>query len=838
MAIRRPILKKLSRQAAGILTAMGLLVVNATAANATGSTGNVDTTWAASGVFNASVFNPDQTQGAAVVALAGGKTLHLVRQLQSMGSSQGTGYGLFQLTSSGELDSAFSADGWLKAGLTLGGVTYSDIYVNSLNVLSDGSILVAGSVMKSDNTHGLFATKYDSSGALVTGFGTNGITVVAPDNTGIGRPAISIATSGKIYAWFTTNGNRIIRLNANGSPDSTFNQSGQDFLEGPEADSFLGVNPSGFISIGAFTVDESTATPTAIAVGVHTVYDGSANSSAIAYKVKFDKPAIVDTSYTGTSNFPSSGSAATNGFVRVDLGVPNITLRAAAISSDGFAYVVGGTFNQTYAAAIDLTLKKRHDAFGTSGVANLTTRIPNTSNIRVSGTGATRSVLVVGSNSASRPIVVRYVNDVLAASFGTSGVATLSTCSMTDVGDIAETTASDGGIVILGNVNSLGAGATPQTPRVIRLGAGATTNTCGASSGGGGGGGGGNAPSLPTLTGTVEEVAGPGIKLTVPAVASGARLSLVVIPSTFTVSPSNADNPVDRLGDVDAKSVETASIGWADSQYNFTRSTRLEVGATYTVKYTQVIFSPYAVSAETTTTITITGKVTAPVVTTATTIAPATTVAPAATPTAVPGVTVTDTKVYTAAAPKKVAAGSAIAVMTQAQAKTRDIETLTPMVCVPANDDLVFIKTGRCVAQVVNEKTGKVLRTLSTRVVADEVSELNVGNEIVTLAPIYFGGASASVDAKAIKVLQSIKDRISAAGTVLIVGHSGILMGNTPENQEMSRARAIATRKELQRMGAKGPFYITPAGALAPATTKMTSAAQAKNRRVVIVLIP
>jgi alpha-tubulin suppressor-like RCC1 family protein/outer membrane protein OmpA-like peptidoglycan-associated protein len=219
-------------------------------------------------------------------------------------------------------------------------------------------------------------------------------------------------------------------------------------------------------------------------------------------------------------------------------------------------------------------------------------------------------------------------------------------------------------------------------------------------------------------------------------------------------------------------------------------------------------------------------------------VAPVTPVAPASTTAAVPGVTVTDTKVYTAAVPRKVAAGSAIAVMTPAQAKTRDVETLTPMVCVPANDDLVFIKTGRCVAQVVNEKTGRVLRTLSTRVVAEEVSELSVGNEIVTLAPIYFAGASASVDATAIKRLQSIKDRISAAGTVLLVGHSGILMGNTPENQELSRTRAIATRRELQRMGAKGPFFITSAGALAPATTRMTSAAQAKNRRVVIVLIP
>lgn len=354
-----------------------------------------------------------------------------------------------------------------------------------------------------------------------------------------------------------------------------------------------------------------------------------------------------------------------------------------------------------------------------------------------------------------------------------------------------------------------------------------TSSTGGGGPVGGGPVGGGNTPTLPTLTGTIEEVAGPGIKLTVPAVASGARLDLIILPSTYTFSPNNADNPVGRLGDADATSVTATSIAWFGPNNTQTRSTRLEVGATYTVSYMQVIFSPRrAVSAETTTTITITGKATSPKSTTG----PSTT--------AGPGVTVTDTKVYTTAAPKKVAAGSAIAVMTPAQAKTRDIETLTPMICVPANDDLVFIKTGRCVAQVVSEKTGKVLRTLSTRVIADEVSELNVGNEIVTLAPIYFAGASSSVDATAIKRLKSIKDRISAAGTVLLVGHSGILMGNTPENQEMSRARAISTRKELQRMGAKGPFYITSAGALAPATTKMTSAAQAKNRRVVIVLIP
>ena len=828
MATHRPIMRKWSQKATGILVAMGLLVVSATAVSATGSTGNVDTTWATSGMFSATVFNPDTTKGVAVVALAGGKTLHLVRQ-GPMSPNTGTGYGLFQLTTAGALDTTFSTDGWLKQELTVGGSTYKEIYVNNLNVLPDGSILVSGSVMTNNDLQGLFVAKYDSSGALVTGFGTGGFSIAITDITNMGRPAISIAASGNIYAWFTVNINRIIRLNADGSQDTSFNSPNNNFLGGLDTSSFLGQ-----MQVGAFTVDESTTPATAIAVGVHADRNGVNNSSAIAYKVKFDKPATLDTAYAGTSNYPASSTAATtNGYVRVDLGVENITLRAATISSDGFAYVVGGMFNKSHAAAIDLTLKKRHDAFGTNGVADLTSQIKGTQNIRVNGSGSARTVLVLGVDDSNRPVVVKYENDVLDSSFGTSGTATLSFCRLTDVSDIALTSAADGGIVIIGNVQPNGATVQPETPQVIRLGAGASTTTCGPSfgGGGGGGGGGGNTPTLPTLTGTIEEVAGPGIKLTVPAVVGGARLDLTIRPSTYTFSPNNADNPVGRLGDVDATSVTATGIAWFAPDNTQTRSTRIEVGATYTVSYKQLIFSPYAFSAETTTTITITGKVSAPVVTT-------TTLVPAPTTDAVPGVTVTDAKVYTAAAPKKVAAGSAIAVMTPAQAKTRDIKTLTPMVCVPANDDLVFIKTGRCVAQIVNEKTGRVLRTLSTRVVADEVSELNVGNEIVTLAPIYFGGASASVDAKALKRLRSIKDRISAAGTVLLVGHSGILMGNTPENQEMSRTRAIATRKELQRMGAKGPFYITSAGALAPATTKMTSAAQAKNRRVVIVLIP
>jgi outer membrane protein OmpA-like peptidoglycan-associated protein len=204
---------------------------------------------------------------------------------------------------------------------------------------------------------------------------------------------------------------------------------------------------------------------------------------------------------------------------------------------------------------------------------------------------------------------------------------------------------------------------------------------------------------------------------------------------------------------------------------------------------------------------------------------------------AVPGVTKTDTTVYRQA-PAKVAADSAINVLTAAQNKVMDVETKTPAVCLPNDDELIFIDEGRFIAKVVNAKTRKVLRTLRTTVVGDDISELQVGNEIVTLAPIYFGVMSSKLDAKAMARVKSLKTKISAAGSVLLVGHSGTLNGNSPENIAISSARSTATLKALRSIGATGPFAVSGVGALNPASTGKTDTDQAKNRRVIIVLIP
>lgn len=204
---------------------------------------------------------------------------------------------------------------------------------------------------------------------------------------------------------------------------------------------------------------------------------------------------------------------------------------------------------------------------------------------------------------------------------------------------------------------------------------------------------------------------------------------------------------------------------------------------------------------------------------------------------AVPGITVTDPTVYRTA-PQEVAGKSAIIVLTPLQNKVLDIVSKTPSVCLPNDDNLVFIDEGKCIAEVVNAKTRKALRTLRTTVVSDDISELQVGNEVAVLAPLYFVAGSFKFKPESLTRLAKLKNRISNAGSVLVAGHSGILLGNTPENIKLAGERAKAAVKELKARGAKGPFSVASVGALDPATTLKTQAAQEKNRRVVIVLIP
>lgn len=860
--------------------AIVLVVSIASIARAADSTGNVNTAWGDGGLFDANVFSPDAAYGSKTVALANDKTLHLVRL--GAGFNE-LGFGLFQLTSTGTFDTSFSTDGWLKQGLTVGSTTVSGMLPVSLNVLGNGDIMVVGTYydhVSATQTIGLFVAKYDSTGAPKVAFGTNGVvltnynTIDTSTNWLYNTPAIHYApSSGKIYAYYGINGENIIRLNPNGTADLTFGSTGLYrglYSATPLYNNGSGVNAD--VKVKGFTVDESATPPTATFYGV----DSSTNpvkSSAVMYRLKFGTTASgthrlaeLDTSQSWTSVI-NGATSTTAGYSRVDLGGFGYTAGSVAFSSANFAYLIAQISSSTMkVVAFDPSQRTPYIAFGTNGVKDITAQGFGTiASLDVVGTGPDK-IMVTGTDSNYKVRLAKYsqTDGSLIPEFGTSGVATLTTCTgFHTISAIAVTT--NGDIAISGATT---AGST-ASPRIARLGSGAATTQCGTTTtaapttnpptngggggiGGGGGGIGGGAP-LATPLATAVEVPGEGIRITVTNLAPNAKISAMVNETSITYGPQSAESPWVTEGETNSQTLLVTEVVLTPTTALTPYASRrkpLVAGETYRVRVFQIIGSfslPSSMSSPISINVTLTSAVTTSTVPVATT--PTTTGAPVGSATtvpkvttnvyanAIPGVTVTDPKVYVTA-PTKVSSASAIDVLTPTQAKTSDIVSKTPSVCLPNDEDLVFIDEGRCIAQVVNEKTRKVLRTLRTTVVDDEVSELKVGNEIAVLSPLYFTAGTAMLREVSVKRLNSLVPKVKTAGSILVAGHSGNLMGDTAENRALSRERANTVVSALKKRGATADFAIAAVGALDPVSTGDSRTDQDKNRRAVIVLIP
>lgn len=352
--------------------------------------------------------------------------------------------------------------------------------------------------------------------------------------------------------------------------------------------------------------------------------------------------------------------------------------------------------------------------------------------------------------------------------------------------------------------------------------------------------------AAPTITSATTSANPNKITISLTGLVAGANLRVMITPPDYVqgtnyLSPTFVSRPtITNGGATVVVNTYMMSTGFTmpvsyniDATKTYTVTVMQEGGTTANVSYTDGFTSLYSNSFTSTS-----SGVSSPTTTTprtATTTVPSVTVGNYAT--AVPGVTVTDTKVY-AAAPKKVSADSAIIAMTPTEAKAYDIVSKTPSVCLPNDNDLVFINDGKCIATVVNEKTRAVLRTLKTTVVDTDISTLKVGNEVVVLSPLYFDAGSSVIKATSAKRLTQLLITIKKAGSILISGHSGNLMGNTPENQALSKMRAASVVTALKKLGATAPIALAPVGALDPVSKGSSRADQDKNRRAVVVLIP
>jgi outer membrane protein OmpA-like peptidoglycan-associated protein len=195
------------------------------------------------------------------------------------------------------------------------------------------------------------------------------------------------------------------------------------------------------------------------------------------------------------------------------------------------------------------------------------------------------------------------------------------------------------------------------------------------------------------------------------------------------------------------------------------------------------------------------------------------------------------TKVFTKL-PARAHVSTAMSVLSVEQATSRRIHSLTPVVCLGAKYDVVFLNEGRCVVQIKSAKSGKVVRSLVTIVGQPKRGQKPIGTKITSVGPVLFETGTTGIRARGSATLRASKKAMSDATSILVVGHSGSALGNTAQNQRLSVDRAAQIKSLLVKGGVRTPISAYGLGALDPVTKMIYEFAQRENRRVAVYLIP
>jgi uncharacterized delta-60 repeat protein len=155
--------------------------------------------------------------------------------------------GMLRLSDSGSLDSSFGNSGKVASVIT---------YQNALALQSDGKILVAGQ-QNGASAYGFGIARFLTSGAIDSSFGNDGL-VFTQIGTGSGATDMVVQLDGKIVVSGTSqvDGNEqigVARYNSNGSLDSSFGSGGKVLIESPGATGFsnlISLQADGKIVIG------------------------------------------------------------------------------------------------------------------------------------------------------------------------------------------------------------------------------------------------------------------------------------------------------------------------------------------------------------------------------------------------------------------------------------------------------------------------------------------------------------------------------------------------------------------------------------------------------------
>ena len=194
-----------------------------------------------------------------------------------------------------------------------------------------------------------------------------------------------------------------------------------------------------------------------------------------------------------------------------------------------------------------------------------------------------------------------------------------------------------------------------------------------------------------------------------------------------------------------------------------------------------------------------------------------------------------DKKVYSTKLPTVVQPDSALTVLTAKQAKTLDIRSTTPKICVALTTSVLLVNPGRCVVQIIDEDTKKVLRSMTTTV---KKKDVEVGTTLTTDEPIMFKQAMAKLSKQALAQIAELAEAAKDASRIVVIGHSAAIGEVSIYSYAISRERANVVKAALVKAGVKATIEVVALSYNQPEATKKTEAAQAKNRRAEVFIFP
>ncbi len=328
----------------------------------------------------------------------------------------------------------FSGDGDLDPSHGTAGIFTFDYdagndFVWGLAVQSDDKTVVSGS--DSTGTMWVF-TRINSDGTLDTTFDTDGFASVSGNEVIV---AVAIQADGKIVACgslFSNNTSwteQVVRLNTDGSLDTTFGGTGI-------------VSPQ----VGVFEDDSNFGQAVVIQADGKIVIVGNSTDPRDLFVARLNTDGSLDTSFSG------------DGIAHADLSTTP-TMKGVQVQADGKIVASGHLSNDLLAVRLNSD-GSFDNAFGTNGIVieDLgTNTADNSFDLAIQSTGK----LVFGGNSSNTPTLVRLNTDgTLDTSFDSDGIF-----STGEVGSASEILVqSDDKIIMVGT-----GGPAPTQSMLIRM---------------------------------------------------------------------------------------------------------------------------------------------------------------------------------------------------------------------------------------------------------------------------------------------------------------------------------------------------------------------------------